>query len=244
MRLTLRVVCIFVIQYLCYATDWDQLGHILCQPSHCSDVSRYPHPGRPAQKTTVAKKGFNIKLKLYYSPVVALEIRPNFLRGDLWMFNNGFAVKSPLQYWRSENYDYTLEEFYFLLMPVIRQLIASAGPAWDVRRGRAIIVRSGRDVPILLVRMTDGRPGPIAGKWILDNVRTQPRWMSWFSCRHFYVRANWFPGPGHTRGRGLGPVLHSALTHSARAQNSMGNIFYHHLLKCFNHRINSPRILS
>ena len=83
-------------------------------------------------------------------------------------------------------------------MPVIRQLIASAGRAWDVRRGREIILRSGRDVPSL-VRMTDGWPGPIAGKWILDNVRTQPRWMSWFSCRHFYVRANWFPGRGHTQ---------------------------------------------
>ena len=121
-----------------------------------------------------------------------------FWGGDLWMFNHGFAVKSPLQYWRSEKYDYTLEEFYFLLMPVLRQLIASAGRAWDVRRGREIILRSGRDVRIL-VRMTDGRPGPIAGKWILDNVRTQPRWMSWFSCRHFYVRANWFPGRGHTQ---------------------------------------------
>ena len=43
---------------------------------------------------------------------------------------------------------------------------------------------------------------------------------------------------------GFGSVLHSAHTHSCSAQNSMGNIFYHHLLKCFNHRINSPRILS
>ena len=92
----------------------------------CHDIHTNTRAQAPSRENyTGRKKGFK-ELKLYYpSQKVPLETRP-FLRGDLWMFNHGFAVKSPLQYWRSENYYYTLEEFYFLLMPVLRQLIASA----------------------------------------------------------------------------------------------------------------------
>ena len=97
-----RVVCIFVTQYLCYATDWDQLGHILCQPSLCSDVSRYQHPSTLALQRKLYWQRFQyFFITLYFfekqdvsAGSVPLESRPNILGAIYGCLTKGLLLKA------------------------------------------------------------------------------------------------------------------------------------------------------
>ena len=132
---------------------------------------------------------------------------------------------------RGEKYDYTLEEFYFLLMPVLRQLIASA---WDVRRGQEIILRSGRDVQVWSGwRMARMVQLPVNGSWIMWE-HSRDGWADFPVVISMYELIDSLAGATHrqsTRGPGLGPELHSAHIHSCSKQH--GKYFLPSFVKMF-----------
>ena len=130
-----------------------------------------------------------------------------------------------------EKYDYTLEEFYFLLMPVLRQLIASA---WDVRRGREIILRSGRDVQVWSGwRMARMVQLPVNGSWIMWE-HSRDVWADFPVVISMYELIDSPAGATHRqskRGPGLGPELHSTHIHSCSKQH--GKYFLPSFVKMF-----------
>ena len=84
---------------------------------------------------------------------------------------------------------------------------------------------------------------PVNGSWIMWE-HSRDGWADFPVVISMYELIDSLAGATHAAEQARFGASVALGAHSAQAQNSMGNIFYHHLLKCFNHRINSPEDLE